>query len=347
MEEGFLLDKYTEIKDCIYKDEHYSVRDNGAVLRHARKGKRKRENDDIWTFGKPNKTNGYMTIAGQRVHRIVAYAFLGKPPTLQHVVDHIDTNRRNNRQKNLRWLTRLENVLKNPITRARIENICGSIDAFLANPAILRGHESIDPNFSWMRTVSPEEAQVSLERLTNWAKEKPIPQNGIIDEWIFTPQQKGSGWMNGKPKNDKDLQYAPYKESVMKEPNNLKESLTPNAVQRYWRTPTEFPLCPFEIEDKPLTAYLNNLKKGAIVTKNQYVTHFIDNFALCNGNHLVISTHTDDESTKKFSMITITFEEGKYIHEATTFFEERGAQKALSLAQGLEWNGENGVDDYC
>jgi hypothetical protein len=26
--------------ECVYKDEHYSVRDNGAVLRHACKGKR-------------------------------------------------------------------------------------------------------------------------------------------------------------------------------------------------------------------------------------------------------------------------------------------------------------------
>ena len=33
----------TEFKrevDCVYKDEHYSVRDNGEVLRHPRKGKR-------------------------------------------------------------------------------------------------------------------------------------------------------------------------------------------------------------------------------------------------------------------------------------------------------------------
>lgn len=346
MKEESLLGKYTETRKCLYKNEYYSVRDNGAVFRHAREGKRKRKDDDVWTFGKPNETTGYMEIAGQRVHRIVAYAFLGEPPTLQHVVDHIDTNRRNNRPENLRWLTRLENALNNPITRARIENICGSIEAFLANPSILREHERIDPNFSWMRTVSPEEAQVSLERLTNWAKEKPIPQNGNIGEWIFTPQQKGSGWMNGKQKNERDLQDVPYEESVMKEPNNLTESLTPNAVQRYWRTPTEFPLCPFQVEDKPLTAYLNNLKKGAVITKNQYATHFIDNFALCNDNHLVISTHTD-EGIKRFSVITITFEEGKYIHEGTTFFEERGAQKALILAQGLEWYGEDGIDDYC
>ena len=46
-------------------------------------------------------------------------------------------------------------------------------------------------------------------------------------------------------------------------------------------------------------------------------------------------------------MITITFEGGKFVHKGTTFFEERGAQKALTLAQGLIWDGDDGIDDYC
>ena len=49
-----ILNDYTEIKECSYKGEHYSVRDNGAVLRHAREGKRIRKDDNTWTFGKPN-----------------------------------------------------------------------------------------------------------------------------------------------------------------------------------------------------------------------------------------------------------------------------------------------------
>ena len=185
------VDEYNETKDCIYKGEHYSVRDNGAVMRHPREGKRLRKVDNVWTFGKPNEKTGYMEIAGQRVHRIVAFAFLGDPPTEQHVVDHIDTNRRNNRPENLRWLTRLENALNNPITRARIENLCGSIEVFLADPSVLRGHEKIDPNFNWMRTVSLEEARESLERLTNWAKEHPKPQGGSLGEWVFHEQKQG------------------------------------------------------------------------------------------------------------------------------------------------------------
>lgn len=124
------------------------------------------------------------------------------------------------------------------------------------------------------------------------------------------------------------------------------ESLTRNALQRYWRTPTEFPLCPNEITDKPLTDYLNNLRKGTVITKNEFAIYFIDDFALCNDNRLLVTCHTLN-GIKRFSMMTITFEFGKYVHEGTTFFEEQGAQKAFILAQGLQWDGEDGIDDYC
>jgi hypothetical protein len=32
------LDDYNEVRECVYKNEHYSVRDNGAVMRHRRIG---------------------------------------------------------------------------------------------------------------------------------------------------------------------------------------------------------------------------------------------------------------------------------------------------------------------
>ncbi|MDC2284178.1 HNH endonuclease signature motif containing protein [Bacteroides stercoris] len=346
-----ILNDYREIKECSYKGEQYSVRDNGAVLRHAREGKRIRKDDDTWTFGKPNENTGYMEIGSERVHRIVAFAFLGEPPTPQHIVDHIDTNRRNNRPQNLRWLTKLENALNNPITRKKIEYLCGSIEAFVNDPSIIQEFVNDNPNYEWMRTVTPEEAKASYERLCAWAEKKDSEKSsgGIIGEWIFTPYKK-----DDKKFPFEKEQYSPniiHRQindvmSIDSHIDNLTESLTPNAMQRDWHTPTEFPLCPSDIGNKPLTSYLNNLEKGAVITKNQYATHFIDDFALCKDDRLVISTHADD-GIKKFSMITVTFEDGRYVHEGTTFFEKQGAQKALTLAQGLEWEGEDGIDDYC
>lgn len=45
-----------------------------------------------------------------RIHRVVAYAFLGDPPEGRDVVNHIDHNRTNNRLTNLEWCSALENT---------------------------------------------------------------------------------------------------------------------------------------------------------------------------------------------------------------------------------------------
>ena len=58
------IDDFYEIRECDYNNEHYSVRDNGAVYRHARVGKRVRKYDNMWTFGKPNYETGYLMLAG-------------------------------------------------------------------------------------------------------------------------------------------------------------------------------------------------------------------------------------------------------------------------------------------
>lgn len=71
---------FTREVECIYKDERYAVRDNGAVFRYPRDGKRPRKYDNFWTFGKPNIVHGYMEIASVRIHVIVATAFLGPSP---------------------------------------------------------------------------------------------------------------------------------------------------------------------------------------------------------------------------------------------------------------------------
>ena len=109
-------------------------------------------------------------------------------------MDHIDTNRCNNRVENLRWFTRLENALNNEITRSKIIYICGSIEAFIENPNILR--ERLDqvkePSLEWMRTVSPEEAKIAHENLKKFWEEQaqnPRPLNGgALNERIFQNQ---------------------------------------------------------------------------------------------------------------------------------------------------------------
>ena len=317
------VDDYNEVKDCTYKDEHYSARDNGAVMRHPREGKRVRKDDNVWTFGKPNDKTGYMEIAGQRVHRIIAFAFHGNPPTDQHVVDHIDTNCRNNRPENLRWLTRLENALNNPITRARIENLCGSIEVFLADPSVLRGHEKIDPNFSWMRAVTPEEARASLERLTNWAKERPKPQGGNLGEWVFQERRVNTESSYNAPSfpSVRENEMAAPRENEIEEREPMRtQSLTPNAVQLDWKNPVVFPCCPQEFSGNPLEAYMANLKEGAIFSTNNYGDSTVLRFGMPQPDCLWVMCSISI-GFKTHAFTKITFKDGIFYHENMGVFD--------------------------
>lgn len=245
--------------ECIYKEEGYSVRDNGAVLRYPLNGKRPRPTDNNWTFGKLNCKTGYLEIASVRIHRIVATAFHGEPPTIEQVVDHIDTNKQNNRPDNLRWVTRLENILLNPVTARRIELVCGSVEAFLADPSKFRDKFQ-EPNYEWMFTVSADEAQLSLERMQSWAKsDKPL-QGGSLGEWIF---------------NRKIVQPPPAKH------HNYIMSKTPNAAQliiTIYDKPNEYPSTPQAFKGNPLTAYYESLNEGATFFRNH------------NGEYIVVKS---------------------------------------------------------
>ena len=245
--------------ECVYDGERYSVRDNGTVLRHTRDGKRQRALDNQWTFGKESTANPYLCIAGVRIHRIVATAFHGDPPDSNHVVDHIDSNCRNNRPENLRWLSRLENTLKNPATRKKIEYLCGSVEAFLENPSMLNEIQG-DPNLGWMRAVSPEEARNCRNRMETWANTESKPkgmrravnQASSFGDRVFKPLKK---WEIG----------------LGREPG-LDMAQTPWCVQYMWRASMYFPLCPQGGEHSRINAYFRNIELGSVLAYSDYET---------------------------------------------------------------------------
>lgn len=424
------IDDFKEERQCTYKGELYSVRDNGAVFRHSKDGARKRRDDDVWTFGQYNSQNGYAHIGKERVHRIVACAFIGEPPTPQHVVDHIDTNRRNNRPENLRWLTRLENVLLNPITIAKIECICGSIEAFIENPAILHGYEAVNPNFVWMRAVTAEEAKIAYQNLSQWAKERPQHRGGLLGEWIYEPTKRGNYYeasdrkkpttataLGGKSSREEGIPSTPQSvsshspegraaqplvtktrlddwdalyESFLapqpptlpiregdygslnkdKAPNEDKlynqpstsidsskskyeiedkptQSLTPNAVQVDWRTPSEFPLCP-QAPTNPIEDYYSNLISGEVFCKNELYASVVWEAALVDeGKAILLMTKSAKPTIKNWALAKITYVGGVYRHYGLgSFFKEDGALKYYTLGQGKEWTGPTPFDDY-
>lgn len=292
------INNFSQEKQCTYEGERYSVRDNGAVCRHQPEGKRARPNDNQWTFGKENSANPYLSISNIRVHRIVATAFHGEPPDPKYVVDHIDTNCRNNRPENLRWLSRLENALKNPTTRKKIEYLCGSIEAFLENPSMLNDIQG-DPNFKWMRTVTPEEANNCLVRMSLWTNSDNesaksgdgIARESSFRERVYKPLQKWEAGFGREP--------------------GLEMALTPWCAQYMWRADAYFPCCPPNFGSDPLNDYFKNMKLGDVLAYSDHedicpkLTVIESAILNENSSILVLSERIDH----KWSIIGIKFDE--------------------------------------
>lgn len=280
------VDDFQREVDCVYNGEKYSVRDNGAVLRHRRVGERKRALDDQWTFGKENSANPYLSVAGVRVHRIVATAFHGPPTDPKYVVDHIDTNCRNNRPENLRWLTRLENSLKNPVTRKKIEYLCGSVEAFLDNPAMLNEIQA-NADISWMRAVTPEEARNCKIRMDIWANSESKPraiksaasQGGSLADRVLKPLQKWEVGLNGEP--------------------GLDFAKTAWCAQYMWRAPMYFPLCPQRRQtNSHIEDYFSDIQKGRVFAYSDYkdlcpTLTVYEAVLRKDGSSILVLTHTE------------------------------------------------------
>jgi hypothetical protein len=98
---------------------HYLVSDKGRV-KHTLTGKIKVQKREVARRKNGTVSSTYFVVIlsdfkgkdgnnyRRFVHRLVALAFLGDPPTTEHTVDHIDTNSMNNNLENLRWATKSE-----------------------------------------------------------------------------------------------------------------------------------------------------------------------------------------------------------------------------------------------
>lgn len=303
--------------NCTYKGELYSVREDGSVFRHPRPGKKPRPYDSKWTFGNKSLERGYMEIASVQVHRIVATAFHGEAPSPQHVVDHKDTNKCNNRPENLRWVTKFENIMLNPITVKRIEWVIGDkIEKFLEDPAKYKDKFQ-DQNFAWMRSVSAEEGKLTLERLQDWAASDKQPSGGTLGEWIYS---RGSWY-------DDVSQVMPSENS--------------NASQRNWKRLFVFPFCPPSVEGDPIAAYMRRLGPGnAFAASENKISVAYHKTMSADGSILYVIAEW--QYRNNWVLAKITYENDKFVHENLgTFPELEDAKRKLAEAQGIEWKAES------
>ena len=342
-----LLATYTEERECDYKDRHYRVRDNGSVLRLPKDPEKPRKGDNEWTFGTHHTGKQYLFIGSHQVHRIIATAFHGEPEAETDVVDHIDTNGENNRPENLRWTTRLGNAL-NPATRKKLELMTGlSIEKILEDPSILKQY-NLDREYEWMGAVSKEEAERTLKNIREWA-EKPyeIPK---------TPYEPKGKVMRPIPaRNISHLRPTPYEmEHTSREPADDEDeglpagcirSLTPNALEKGWRAPYEFPFCPQHGGD--LKSYFEAIEIGEEVAIGKGYSFFATEKAMSRDGTTICLKTQSESGAKQFGVMTITMEDGWFIHEGRGYFQEDGQEKYFTIAKGEEWTGGDVFDDFC
>lgn len=379
-------DDFNQEINCTYKDEEYSVRNNGSVLRHPRENGRNRPTDNKWTFGKLNKNSGYMEIASVGVHRIVATAFHGVPRFKDPIAHHIDNNKQNNRPENLMWVTRLENIILDPITSKKIALVCGSVEAFLDNPSKFRDKFQ-EPNNSWMRAVTKQEAKVCLERMLEWAKSDKLPTGGTLDEWIFHREdayseerveeifeqvEKRTGisrkaLCSNKAKrgnyydarvfaskllySELNLSYyqiakimglslntigiylgvsadwysGDYEEVRERELRKRIEITPDNFIQKNWTAPSEFPLCPKEIFDDPITEYAEQIEDNTLFFQTSYYhTTVIQSKIIDDEETLLVMYEIDyKDRERRWGIMRITFEHGKFVHDIVPNYNGR------------------------
>lgn len=337
-----LLNTFTEVRECDYKGEHYSVRDNGAIMRHPKPGKRPRAMDNTWTFGRRDDKTAYMLWGSHRIHIIVAMAFLGERDSRVYVVDHIDTNRCNNRVGNLRWFTRLENALNNPITRKRIEWLCGGdIQKFIDDPSCLRTDDPKAQDLSWMRTVSPDEAKTAISNLIRWAK-RPLSTSADGDtkgetkkrdtEWMFKKRDKSS------PMNQTDDASTSSRETddeVMTSRSAYKRSI------KFLQEP--------EASAHPsLEDYFSRLRPGMPFAETNYgISSVIETKMAKDGSSFGVAV-TFPSEIKRYAAYRVMVLGNLYAYEFLhTCFEKNGALQRMTEAAGEKWDGPDSIDNYC
>lgn len=103
-----------EWRVCPFND-NYQVSSEGRVRRATFSSNRKSKPGDIIKLAVEENGYSYVNLwrdgktSRHAVHRLVATAFHGTPPTISHEVAHGDGVRSNNTKGNLRWATRSEN----------------------------------------------------------------------------------------------------------------------------------------------------------------------------------------------------------------------------------------------
>ncbi|RAX57265.1 hypothetical protein CCZ01_06725 [Helicobacter monodelphidis] len=208
---------------------------------------------------------------------------------------------------------------------------------------MLRNHKQ---DTSWMRPTNKHEANNLTKRQEQWLeKENTLQSGGSMGEWAFHKLRESARHTTQSYTDDRKDES---KYNVL--------SLTQGAVQRYWRTPAYFPLCPQNLNLKnldssamnPLESYQANLQEGKIFSEDQYGRHLILKAELSKDKDFIIVQTENKEALKKYYLCQIIYEKNVFVHISMgSYFDQNGAEKYFTLALGKEWSGGEVFEDSC
>jgi hypothetical protein len=152
------------------------------------------------------------------------------------------------------------------------------------------------------------------------------------------------------PLTNRPWMRQPLMEEILEE-EYIIDSLTPLAMQRDWRTPSEFPMCPDKISDNQLHDYATRLESGTVFSRNQYGTSVVDIVDINKEGTCLSVICITENGVKNYAVAKVTFEQDKYIHTSIgTYFSYEGAAKSHCNIIGMSWEMPEGfegcIDDY-
>lgn len=127
----------------------------------------------------------------------------------------------------------------------------------------------------------------------------------------------------------------------------MTQSLTPIAIQRNWKTPSEFPACPTEIDDGTIENYAERLAFGVVFSTNTFGSATtVAAEESKDGNALGVVCNMGVGALKEWTVAKITIEGDKICHEnAGSFFSLQGALKRYCEIIGVAL--DDSIDDHC
>lgn len=188
-----------------------------------------------------------------------------------------------------------------------------------------------------MKSVTPEEAQISLEKQTKWAKNPTKSRGESLDDKIsqdapnsdINPTIEESTKPSVESDDWKEIQQSgisllingnksTYNTTTVEKEEQDRPletpSLTTNAIQLNWKHRVLFPCCPQQITDNPLEVYLTNLKEGVLFSENNYGKSFVIKAGMPQADCLWVMCNISI-GFKTHAITKITFEDGFFYHE--------------------------------